>query len=822
MKYLRALLITLLTASGMVLAEPVSNEADDKVKIPQSKYVRSIYSGGDPRDYSEDIKQNHKQYTDWRGMDYQFHDLSESGSPVMKALNGKQKYWAKIVILQQAMNDSNIPEGSWVAWVDDDIVINDVNHSPAMIDRIIQKHGEGKSVIVAKEDSDWAYLNTGIMLIKKDQGGRDVLENLMKKSDQSKFGKLDQTKSFHEQGALKELYLGSDKDSAGENLKRHVAVVPQRDEELNFNNFRRFSHTDENRLIKNPETQEFEPMELVYDDSQSAKAQDTDAFIHHTGMKQSLRSDSIKKTINDVNKTPLNFFPEESDEKFKADQVERRNSIREEKIKERDEKRRGTPISPPSEEELTAYQREHRDNTRKERLKERDENIRKRDEKRRGIPVSPPSEEKLKADQRKHRDNIRKERIKERDEKIRKQAEERAKLDEAKKKAEPEVIEEPVVSATDTVKPAEEAVEPYNLYDSLKAQLLSEVSETVEQGILGVQSLNSAASMMMLTTMTGFSSAMSGFRTGRLFSYGMTSIDEVVPEGAVASIHPPAQGRTISREVGSWHNFVQLNMLQGDRKAVDGLPGGSVKGHGLTAGVFYQLDEDLITGMMLSIGKTQHSLSQANGSGSIESIGIGPFISYTKNDWHIDGALTYSSDSYAMKHSDALGNQFKSEFSGNTLTGYLGVGYDIHLESLSPSLTLTPMIEVIHSRSSHDSYQEKTSQSQGMKIGSSSTQVTSTRFGLELGYLMDLENPMELKVRAGMQHQTISGQSTSYELPFGMQGQLSVPGSSEKALFTGLALHKRVGSGHMALSYSGTHSSASSSHGLQLEYERSF
>ncbi len=849
MKYLRTLLITLLTASSMVLAEPVSNEADDKVKIPQSKYVRSIYSGGDPRDYSEDIKQNHKEYTDFRGMGYQFHDLAQPNSAVIKALNGKQKYWAKIVILQQAMNDSNVPENSWVAWVDDDIVINDVNNSPAMMDRIIQAYGKDKSVIVAKEDSDWAYLNTGIMLIKKDQGGRDVLEKLMDKSQQSRFGKLDQTKSFHEQGALKELYLGvstnrshdhyleeddvvlginesekqveiisiksdtsssdkkvkqkseiitvpdkeaviqtwqsedrkgkkihistsefvCDKDASGEYIERHVSVVPQRDGKLNFNNFRRFSHTDESRLVLNSETGKYEPIVLVYDDSDNAKARDSDAFIHHTGMKQSLRSESIKQTISEIKKTALLVSAPETDEELNTQKKEHRRKVKEEQLKERDEKKRIIAVNPSTEAVLKAEQKEKR--------------------------------EKAKAVARK-------------------------KLNEARKKVESESIDESIAAAEKTREsvetPVEQAVELVDLHAEFNSRILIEASESVEQGILDVQSLNSAASMMILTTMAGFSSVMSGFRTGRLFSYGMTSIDDVVPDNAVASIHPSAQSRTINREVGSWHNFVQLNMLQGNRKATGGLPGGSIKGHGLTTGVFYQLNENLITGMMLSIGKTQHNLNQSNGSGRIESIGIGPFISYTRNDWHIDAALTYSSDTYVMKHSDTAGTQYQSEFSGHTLTGYLGVGYDIHLDSLSPLLTLTPMVEVINSRSSHGDYQEESSQGKEVKVGSSASQVTVTRLGLELGYLMDMESPMELKVRAGIQHQTISGQSTRYELPFGMQRQLNVPGSSDKALFTGLALHKRAGSGHIALSYSGTHSSTSNSHGLQLEYERSF
>ena len=971
MKYARSLLI-LLFATGTLLAQPQAetgrssdhsqktetrsfqdavkgSQPKSQLKVPLSKHVKSLYSGGDPRSYSEDIKANQQKFAGQRGMNYHFHDLNKADSSVMKALNGKQKYWAKIVILQQAMNDKTVPENSWVAWVDDDIVINDGNDRTVMMDQVVEKYGKDKSVIVAKEQGEWAYLNTGIILVKKDKGGRDVLGKLMEKSQQSKFGKLDQSKSFHEQGALKDLFTGklesknhknidlNDNEElrdvqvggakvtvvktsskrnekgkkeiveiveivlAGENeiilavhehqkdgrvnrvevitsksaleldkdmqpLARHVAVVPQREGELNFNNFRRYSHTDEKRIVVDPKTKIKGPMQLVFDDNTNAKARSSDAYIHHTGMKESIRTQVIKATIMEVNdpesikKLPILMSEIKSDEELKEELKEEQKVHRREErqkvtskkyplqvvskssthldmlekaLQERDtvgtlESRRAVLQSAVlTEKELDTERKEHREGKR-EKAKKRAILISKRltatelkgeqkehrkkakadahkqlKEKKRGVLLSSAqTDEELKAEQKAHRKQAK--------------AEARKKLDE-KKQTIADVSNDEMVQNIDSDRDASDFL------TASRAQTLSEISESAEQGILGLESLNNAASLMMLTTMAGFSSAMSSFRSGRAFSYGMTSIDDVVPSDAVASIHPSASGRTVNREVGSWHNFVQINMLQGSRKAVDGLPGGSVRGHGLTTGVFYQLNQNLITGMMLSIGKTNYSLSQSGGSGSMESISVGPFLSYTHNDWHIDAALTYSDDSYELKRRDSAGVESRSKFSGHSLTGYLGVGYDIHLDSLSPLLTLTPVAELIQINSSHGGYQEKHSQGKGVKVGSSTSQLTITRLGLELGYLLpELETPMEFKVRVGVQHQKSEGHTTSYELPFGVQGQLNVPGSSEKALYTGLAFQRQLGRGHLALSYAGTHSATSNSHGLQLEYERSF
>lgn len=264
-------------------------------KIPPSEHVKYLFSAGEKRDYSAPIQKNHQRYADKRGIQYHFYDLEDKNSPILKTLGMKQKYWAKIVILRSAMEDPSIPEGTWLGWMDDDIGINDINHNRSMMDRVIDQYAEGKSLIVSSEESDWAYLNTGIMLAKKDTAGRLVLEKIMDKSEQHHFGFKSQAEhSFHEQGALKELFLGKDgvleKDRNGVPLKEYVTRVPQRDGDLNFNNFRRGSHHDAARN-----------MDLVYNDGVAAKARDTDAFIHHTGMEKKLRAEMIEETLKRIN-----------------------------------------------------------------------------------------------------------------------------------------------------------------------------------------------------------------------------------------------------------------------------------------------------------------------------------------------------------------------------------------------------------------------------------------------------------------------------------------------------------------------------------------
>ena len=857
MKAMNPLFLMLMLASGV----SAQQTDDSQTQIPASQYVKSLYSGGDPRAYSEDIKMNQQSYASKRGMDYHFHDLSQKDSFVMKALNGKQKYWTKIVLLQQAMQDSNIPENSWVAWIDDDIVINDVNGKKPMMDRVIDNYGQGKSVIVAKEDIDWAYLNTGIMLVKKDQNGRDVLEKLMQMSNIAAYGKLDQTQSFHEQGALKAIVKaqpGEEEDPAIDRktrssveLQKYVAVIPQRDGELNFNNFRRYSHIDEGRLVKEYSHEAGEnklvPMKLVYDDSESARAKNSDAFIHHTGMKQSLRNQLIKATIMEVEdpesvqKLPILMSKMVDDEELEdiRQSINRRKRI-DSKVAWEKSKRSKYPlqvvsndaaqltklasdlqneklavlVTPTlSDKELKTEQQETRHQKRLEAHGKKyplqvvsgdsaqlDKLVSDLNDEKRAVLVSPVlSDEELKAEQKANREKAR--------------AAARHELAERKK-------EEEKKDELERLKAPEEVKLSDDMVD-LNTKQLSAVSESAEQGVLGLESLSNAASMMAVKTMIGFSSAMTSFRKGQVLSYGLTSIDDVTSADAVTSIHPSSYSQTLNREVGSWHNFVQLNLLQSSQKAVDSLPGGSVKAQSITTGVFYQLNPNLVAGVMLSIGKTAFSPDQGGASGAVESVGAGPFFSYTQNNWHIDGALTYSGDSYELGYSGS-GNQYQTRFSGNSLTAYLGVGYDFYPDLLSPHLTLTPMVELIQTYSTHDGHHDKSQLQQDVTVSKSSSQITTARLGMELGYLLpEQEMPVELKVRLGVQHQKSAGYKTGYEFS-GVQEQLNVPGYSERSLYTGLAIQKAFSKGSLALSYSGTHSSSTNSHGLQLEFERGF
>ena len=348
-----------------------------------------------------------------------------------------------------------------------------------------------------------------------------------------------------------------------------------------------------------------------------------------------------------------------------------------------------------------------------------------------------------------------------------------------------------------------------------------ELSSSAKANIQGFQAISQASGMMMMEAMGGLRNTMSLYRTGLVFGFGTASLDDVSVKEMFASNDPIKNAPVFNREIGSWHSFVQVHGVKGDRSEVNGLPGGSISGQGMTAGAFYQLNPEMVTGVMLSTTKSSISYTGRLGSSSVESVRVGPFMSWTHNDLHVDAALTLAHNSYNLKRQDVVGNQLKSNASGTEMAAYFGIGYDLHLDNWAQGLTVTPMAELLYVRAPHGGYHEEGVSGHAMRVNASSSRQLIGRIGFEAGYLLpDLENPMEIKARLGMQHQSMDGQSVGYSLN-GADGSLNLPAFSENSTFVGLGIQRKLGNNsHINLNYNGTQSSNGLSHGLQFNFEK--
>ncbi|MDP0560921.1 MAG: autotransporter domain-containing protein [Candidatus Endonucleobacter sp. (ex Gigantidas childressi)] len=272
-------------------------------------------------------------------------------------------------------------------------------------------------------------------------------------------------------------------------------------------------------------------------------------------------------------------------------------------------------------------------------------------------------------------------------------------------------------------------------------------------------------------------------------SAGTVSLDNLSAEELQASIIN--RNQLTDNEPGSWHTFVQVNGAKGSVKGHDHRPSQAFKSYGLTIGAFKEIDRNLIAGALF--GTQKHDASIGDSGRLIgESVLFGPFMSWTKNNWHVDTSLTWAMTSYSSSRHDLFNNNLKAHYNSSELTGYFNLGYDIHMSGALQGLILGPMIEFLYQRSEFGSFQETDNNMFSLKVGKRSRSHTSTRVGLDIGYLLkDLENPTEVGVTFGFQNQSSYRQNGEYgylQTTSGTSSSIAynAPASSVDSVFYGL------------------------------------
>ena len=198
---------------------------------------------------------NHLAWAVSRQVEYLFYTLDKKASytygkknlswrRVFNALGNKQKYWTKVAVLKDVLEHGKIPEGQWVVWLDSDVVVNDFRAAQSMLDRAVEEYGEGKSLLLARDGVEsMTPFNTGIIMVKNDEAGRELISRLWSISDHPRIGFKPQFESLHEQEGLKIIYNGETLEWEGgkrldfsrRDWKRSIGILPNREKDFNIN-----------------------------------------------------------------------------------------------------------------------------------------------------------------------------------------------------------------------------------------------------------------------------------------------------------------------------------------------------------------------------------------------------------------------------------------------------------------------------------------------------------------------------------------------------------------------------------------------------------
>ena len=188
------------------------------VRMPASQDWNGVVllSGGDRNAaLAERVVANHEAFAQRHRYGYWWY----RGSLVKQ--HGWLGYWHKIAMIRRAM--VRFPDASAFAWLDDDIVLT--NHASDMIAAALQL--SNASVIVTRDPANWATLNTGVIIVRHDEGGASVMEEVwrrasLRRADGASLATDPQSRGvLHEQQALQEMLAES-------HWRALVTVLPQR------------------------------------------------------------------------------------------------------------------------------------------------------------------------------------------------------------------------------------------------------------------------------------------------------------------------------------------------------------------------------------------------------------------------------------------------------------------------------------------------------------------------------------------------------------------------------------------------------------------
>ena len=349
---------------------------------------------------------------------------------------------------------------------------------------------------------------------------------------------------------------------------------------------------------------------------------------------------------------------------------------------------------------------------------------------------------------------------------------------------------------------------------------------TGQTALMAGANMNLANGLLSMESLSGVRNIMRLYRTGNMFEYGTISLDDVTASERIAAAdHGNIADLPLSdRRQKEWHSFVQVYGARGQREQSAGLHGIACNGYGLNTGIFNKRGEHWIAGIMLGTQKVSGYFSDHAGSGSLGSLRMGPFFSWHENDWQFDLALTVAHNEFEINR-NIDGGSLRSHFSGMEWSVYGALGYDILLDGSMPGLTLSPVQEVLYTRTGQPGYKERGPGKQLMKAGKQSSSQWLIRMGLEMEYLLPgIEPAVSWHFVLGWQQQSMNTSAVSYEMPaFNISGAIKVPVFYDSGLFFGVGyICRQSERGSINIRYHGLLSRQTSGHGLQLEYQMKF
>lgn len=185
----------MLKQSLVLIAEQANDtpeQPNDQPVQPKARHIviGSTYISGNPtRDaLSKMVDSTHKECANKWNLEHRVvtDNLLKGECSVDSSDRDCVPYWNKIAVLRKWLNEPCIHHEEWYVMADDDMPVTNMNIDPSEAIDLLRQ-GKDTSMIVARDVQVWhdgghdTSVNTGVLILRKDQASKELIESIWKK-----------------------------------------------------------------------------------------------------------------------------------------------------------------------------------------------------------------------------------------------------------------------------------------------------------------------------------------------------------------------------------------------------------------------------------------------------------------------------------------------------------------------------------------------------------------------------------------------------------------------------------------------------------------
>ncbi|MHC4219005.1 MAG: autotransporter outer membrane beta-barrel domain-containing protein, partial [Planctomycetota bacterium] len=181
-----------------------------------------------------------------------------------------------------------------------------------------------------------------------------------------------------------------------------------------------------------------------------------------------------------------------------------------------------------------------------------------------------------------------------------------------------------------------------------------------------------------------------------------------------------------------WGRYIKVQGAFVEQETTTTRTGFDADAFGIQLGIDYDFSPDLTVGLAAGYLFTGADFKSGLGGIDENALRFGPYLSYTKGNWFVDGSLTFAWHFYdGERRIPALSLTAGSNYNGYDLTGYTGTGYRWEIDK---NLYLTPMASVLYSHFEFAGFTETGAGGANLTLPQRSADSLRTRLGGALSY----------------------------------------------------------------------------------------